>query len=47
MYTLEKAMELVWEGLSQQCFTEKQSMILRKVLFTLIYYYCPWAEIGK
>ena len=31
-----KTTKLVWQGLSPQCFLQKQSMILRKVLFTLI-----------
>ena len=31
-----KTTKLVWQGPSRQCFFEKQSMILRKVLFTLI-----------
>ena len=36
MHTFEKTTELVWQGLSGQCFLQKQSLILRKVLFTLI-----------
>ena len=32
----KKKLDLVWQGLSPQCFLQKQSMILRKVLFTLI-----------
>ena len=35
-YPFEKTTELVWQGLSQQSFLQKQSMILRKLLFTLI-----------
>ena len=35
-YTFKKSTELVWKGLLRQCFLQKQSMILRKVLFTLI-----------
>ena len=34
MYTFEKTTELVWQGLSRQCFLQNQLMILRKVLLS-------------
>ena len=36
MYTLGKTTKVGWQGLSRQCFLQKQSMIQRKVLFPLI-----------
>ena len=40
-----KTAKLVWQGLSRQCFLKKQSVIERKVLFTLIDDYFMYEDL--